>query len=477
MKFDLFGSSLETYQRLGGNLFQYRCPPLQGMSVLGAFNEDLIDHSNSSSCCAGYDQLGWPYRFPECVNVSSCACPTCWRASPIEASGTPGTENGHLGGTSEGLRRPLDEHPVLPAAAVAWAASSAVYGKTKLRYGMASKVAQQVAHLLGKHVGSQRVLGSEMEGSLAVGLPRHPVPHMCPNIGDWEVHMLNEEEADIHARVFKSPGAKLALVVFRGTKITSASNLEVDADIRRSRLSLGGDEETYVHEGFFNALEGVLPQVRAWANGNLLDLATQVPQDWTLVFAGHSLGGALALLATTQAEAQGWARKPNATIIFGSPRVADDNLDRWWRTRGLCPKLLRVNAYNDVVHWLPFVKRWKWWQVATSFLGCLADLSDCLRHGPGYNVRSGDNETIFSDRWTHVCNQSEVVVPSAMKGVNEQMEDFSALGGTMAHTIDNCLFGYGYGVLHGGVGRSDAYCGIGNDQGRALCQHDATAVD
>merc|ERR1719181_2442954 len=101
---------------------------------------------------------------------------------------------------------------------------------------------------------------------------------------------------------------------------------------------------------------------------------------------------------------------------------------------------------------MPFVKRWGWWQVATGVLGCFAGLGDCLKHGPGYTIRSGEHETVFSDRWTHVCsNESEVLVPSAMKGINEHMLDFSALGGTLAHSIDNCLFGYGYGVLHGGI--------------------------
>ncbi|CAE7493857.1 unnamed protein product [Symbiodinium microadriaticum] len=35
-----------------------------------------------------------------------------------------------------------------------------------------------------------------------------------------------------------------------------------------------------------------------------------------------------------------------------------------------------------------------------------------------------------------------------MKGVNSKMEDFSLMGGALAHFIGNALFGYSFGVLH-----------------------------
>lgn len=42
--------------------------------------------------------------------------------------------------------------------------------------------------------------------------------------------------------------------------------------------------------------------------------------------------------------------RPEQTIVFGVPRVADQALDDWWRSRQLCRRLLRVNTYNDLVH-------------------------------------------------------------------------------------------------------------------------------
>merc|ERR1719223_1140238 len=105
------------------------------------------------------------------------------------------------------------------------------------------------------------------------------------------------------------------------------------------------------HGGFLAVVRRLMPRIQRWVEGGTENEA--VPGNWTLVFAGHSLGGALALLAATFAEAIPWKRRPNATVTFGGPRVADKGLDAWWRARGLCDKLLRVNVYNDFVHWLP----------------------------------------------------------------------------------------------------------------------------
>lgn len=458
MKFgltDVKSGLKHTLQRLAGreDIYQYQCPALKGLGSMLAFSSQNDSAKNGSedylSCCMQYDKMGWPYRFPECASAPGYACRTCFRASPVEEL------------------RDLERHPVMPAAAVAWAASNAVYCEAKARYGIASKMARTVGSLFGKTVSST-VEGHEMAGDIKIGMQRHDVPNMCPQVSDWEVHMLNQNDGNIHARVFKSKGAKLAVVAFRGTVMDNVDNMQVDADIRRTRLELRSEgrehTNTYVHEGFLKSLEKVLPQVRKWVHGDFMALAEKVPEDWTLVFAGHSLGGALALLAATQAESEAWERRPDATIIFGAPRIADESLDQWWRTMGLCKKLLRVNGYNDIIHWMPFVKRWGWWQVATGVLGCVAGFGDCIKKGLAYNLRSGKNETVFSKRWAHVCSsESEVLVPTAMKGVNEDLEEVSAFGGGLAHSIDNCLFGYGYGVLTGGIASQDGFCGLASD--------------
>jgi len=317
---------------------------------------------------------------------------------------------------------------------------------------------------LAKSVGfrSTKVDEPEMRASLSNGMRPQDI-NPCPRINDWDVHMLIEDRENIHARLFKSPGAKLAIVVFRGTEFTSVKNWQVDADIIRVRLELGEDGQgehasSLVHEGFIDAVERILPQVRKWTNGYVLGLFDRIPDDWNLVFTGHSLGGALAMLAATKAEVQGWARKPDATVVFGAPRVADGNLSAWWESRDLCKKLLRVNTYNDMVHWMPFKSMWKWWEVGKDLMDCFTNLNDCRKQADG--ATPGGKEGTFSDSWKHVCGDSEFIVPSATKGVNENHEDFSPVGGVLSHFIDNCLFGYGYGVLHGAIADHDSHCGV-----------------
>jgi len=161
------------------------------------------------------------------------------------------------------------------------------------------------------------------------------------------------------------------------------------------------------------------------------------------------------------AEAEGWERRPDATIIFGAPRVADRDLNSWWQSHGLCRKLLRVNAYNDAIHWFPFKKMWRWWTLAADMMGCIAHVGKC--QSPADALLSDEESVTFSDtyRWMHVCRESEFIVPAAMQGVNEHLSEFSPFGGILSHFMHNCLFGYGYGVMHGGVADRDAHCGIG----------------
>lgn len=276
--------------------------------------------------------------------------------------------------------------------------------------------------------------------------------------------MLNEESENIHARVYKSEKEKLAIVVFRGTQFASLKNWQVDADVRRVEVPLGLNSSAHVHEGFLDALNRILPSVRAWVSGGSVRSGNQharvgtepevtIPGGWRLVFAGHSMGGALAVLAATLAEAQGWPRGPDAVVTFGAPRVADSRLSTWWENRGLCAKLLRVSVYNDVVPYMP---------LGAVFAG-LQDIGHCLLDMKGCLLRLGlgSFEGIrFSDEWTHICPSSEFLVPGAMRGVNAHLQDFSPLGGVLSHFLGNALFGYGYGMLYGGLLLHDAHCGI-----------------
>jgi len=156
------------------------------------------------------------------------------------------------------------------------------------------------------------------------------------------------------------------------------------------------------------------------------------------------------------AESAAWKRKPDAVIAFGAPRIADGNLTDWWESRSLCKKMLRVNVYNDVIHWMPFTIGSALMNNAMSCAGNLAGCFDVLKNGLDINAE----EVEVAERWTHVCQNSEILVPGAMKGVNSKLEDFSPLGGVFAHFLSNALFGYGYGIVNSGLLLYDEHCGM-----------------
>lgn len=305
---------------------------------------------------------------------------------------------------------------------------------------------------------------------------------MCPTITDWEEYYLIDERENTYARVYKSSSAKLAVIAFRGTEMDSPENWGIDLDAGMRVVDLLGVADATsaaggaaprapasasVHAGFHAALERVLPHIRKWVEGYIEGTMGMwnVPADWQLVFTGHSLGGAFATLAATMAEVQGWTKKPDAVITFGAPRVGDGNLSEWWAAHGLCEKLLRVNVYNDVVHWMPSIHAPA--MLAAGLLGCIQDVGHCFQQPNLMGVVEGITEDRKSlrteDPWRHICPSSEFFVPGALKGINSEMQDFSPLGGILSHALGNGLFGYGYGVLYGGILLHDSRCGLKPD--------------
>lgn len=131
-----------------------------------------------------------------------------------------------------------------------------------------------------------------------------------------------------------------------------------------------------MHSGFLDALRHMMPKIRKWVNGFWAGFG-KVPADWKLVFTGHSMGAAFAILAATMAFVEEWERAPDAIVTFAGPRIADETLSNWWQNQGLCGKLLRVTVYNDIVHWLPFAKQSS--LASASFEKCILDMKSCFR--------------------------------------------------------------------------------------------------
>eukprot|EP00930_Biecheleria_cincta_P046040 TRINITY_DN31749_c0_g1_i1.p1 TRINITY_DN31749_c0_g1~~TRINITY_DN31749_c0_g1_i1.p1 ORF type:complete len:704 (+),score=85.98 TRINITY_DN31749_c0_g1_i1:75-2114(+) len=492
-----------------GDPFEFRCPlpALDKLALLG-----LEGKAAMGDCCTVYGSLPglWPYQFPSCDHNS---CASCWRASggeylsqsavrslvglgyaaTLAVSGPNALKQHALAEavrdsavpSSSAVKSAAAVHAILPASAPAAVATPQPHPPTLppvplVPVGMmVSDLPPTVPPLPTLAPLPTRRLGS------AAGLPEDITRHaglafkeiiapvqrglrmresnVCPKISDWEQYFLNDDEENVHARVYKSQSARVAVVSFRGTQTGSIQNWEIDSDILMRPVELGAPgpwkptapASANVHDGFYVELQRVLPHVKKWVEGYIEGThgVYGIPADWKLIFTGHSLGAALATLAATLAEVQGWSRKPDAVLAFGSPRLADAALGEWWESRGLCDKFMRIAVYNDVITWMPLMEPYK---VADTFAYCLENPASCLKQ-----LADGPKNLHPSNRWAHVCPNNELLVPGAMKGVNKDMEDFSALGGALAHFMGNSLFGYGYGLLHSDIPAYDTYCGTG----------------
>lgn len=125
---------------------------------------------------------------------------------------------------------------------------------------------------------------------------------------------------DTQARLVIAPGH--LVVVFRGTEPTVLSDLVTDARFKPSAVDWfgGAESEAQVHRGFKAALDAVWPELEERL------LAALVSKEGSLSFTGHSLGGALAVLAAVRllAKAPVELRQRIALVhTVGQPRVGN----------------------------------------------------------------------------------------------------------------------------------------------------------
>ena len=125
-------------------------------------------------------------------------------------------------------------------------------------------------------------------------------------------------------------GSQVAILVFKGTDSLRQWISNVDT------LPISWEPRGYVHGGFAKALAGI------WDELGPRLLALDVP----LFITGHSLGGALATLATARLTDQ----PPAGTYIFGSPRVGNEEFVRECLGGAA---LYRIVNHHDFVTSLP----------------------------------------------------------------------------------------------------------------------------
>jgi hypothetical protein len=128
-----------------------------------------------------------------------------------------------------------------------------------------------------------------------------------------------------------------AVLAFRGTEVSKRQDLKIDAQAMRVSVLEGR-----IHGGFRNAYESVAKEIER----SILKL-----RDVPLYITGHSLGAALATVATQRLEHHFKIREMIAACYtFGSPRVGDSHYDIEFKS-----PIYRVVNTTDIVTVIPLV--------------------------------------------------------------------------------------------------------------------------
>jgi triacylglycerol lipase len=144
------------------------------------------------------------------------------------------------------------------------------------------------------------------------------------------------------------------VVAFRGT--TSGRDRRTDFDFKTKRIKIEGHPlDVCVHNGFYAAYQNIEKELRI----DLVSLGSEKP----IYFTGHSLGGALAIVASA---AVGMTSDPierpilrkladriAAVYSFGAPRVGDSNFDNIVKS----PHYRVVNRFDLITLTPP---NWMW---------------------------------------------------------------------------------------------------------------------
>lgn len=167
----------------------------------------------------------------------------------------------------------------------------------------------------------------------------------------YRLATISSPRTDTHVLISQSP--LVAVVAFRGS--ASIRNWITDADFARVVLISGVDGTvSRIHKGFNAALSSVLEELIHTLGGCPKPGETRPP----IFLTGHSLGGALAVLAALELQRNGF---PIAGVYtFGQPRVGNGAYarryngslgDRTWRLvyqEDIVPRIPHLPAIHDL---------------------------------------------------------------------------------------------------------------------------------
>ncbi|KAJ9060181.1 hypothetical protein DSO57_1033576 [Entomophthora muscae] len=163
---------------------------------------------------------------------------------------------------------------------------------------------------------------------------------------DFQItNILNHATLDTRAILAVNPPRKEIVLAFRGTqsKLNWVSNLII------SQTLISVAPFASVHTGFKDIADAMAPE---YIQALHQLLATPTYSEYDVVVTGHSLGGALAQLASIHAHRKlklGWERIK--IVTFGQPRVGNLDFARWFNQQPVM--YTRVVNENDLVPHVP----------------------------------------------------------------------------------------------------------------------------
>jgi hypothetical protein len=146
---------------------------------------------------------------------------------------------------------------------------------------------------------------------------------------------FNDPETDTQA-ILVSNG-EYAVLAFRGTEVTKFTDIKTD--IQATTVSL---IEGRVHRGFLGAYHSIEEEILK---------ALKKVKDQPIYITGHSLGAALATVATQHLERdQSLRDQIAACYTFGSPRVGNQEFDKSFKSA-----IYRIVNTTDIVSIIPLL--------------------------------------------------------------------------------------------------------------------------
>jgi len=173
----------------------------------------------------------------------------------------------------------------------------------------------------------------------------------------------------------KRENDKIICLAFRGTEQEDYRDIKADLNARFYK----NDKGEKIHSGFRLAFQVVEPLIRE---------ALQNMENYSLYVTGHSLGGALALIATKFFNSDNLA----ACYTFGSPKVGNSDF-----ADVIKPPIYRVVNAIDPVPFLPYPDIWEF-LIAMFYNSRWKWLSNIMKKSEGY-THHGDM------RYLTVCKE------------------------------------------------------------------------